>query len=425
MMRGLGLNSAAVAFAFLSVSNASPVSAQASPAAALAPGTVTRPVELSRLIADFRRGQPMGKYKQGAFCGPWGGKLEWNVTWNAPLTWEDLAKVFLAEVRSAGFKSIGEPTLFDTGSGLRSEHLVGGVIETIDLNLCFPYLSSGQTRVASGRGTVVMTWQIFSKAENKVIATVRTQGSGSQKEEGVDGDAQIIYAAFAENVRNLIASNEFRSTFIGQPGPAAGATSAPGSVIDLPRPKKAVASIGDAVASTVLIFSDQAFGSGFLVSDNGYVLTNQHVVKTAKYVKVRWSDGTESLGEVVRSDAKRDVALIKTEANGHLPLATRGAVTVGEDVFAIGAPLDPQMQSSVTKGIVSSPSRTIDGQRFIQSDVAVNPGNSGGPLLDKQSQLVGMTVAGLAPEGVPVGVNLFIPISDAFVSLGLRTASAQ
>ena len=176
------------------------------------------------------------------------------------------------------------------------------------------------------------------------------------------------------------------------------------------------------VKSVAVIFAGDGSGSGFLISDEGYLLTNRHVVGGSKYVKVKWSDGDETLGEVVRSNARRDVALVKVEARGRSALVLRsGPVRQGEPVYAIGSPLGEALQNTMTRGIVSA-TRVIDGQPIIQSDVAVTHGNSGGPLLDEKGRVIGMTESGMAPAGSPIGLNFFIPIDDALRALALAPA---
>ena len=144
------------------------------------------------------------------------------------------------------------------------------------------------------------------------------------------------------------------------------------------------------------------------------------MVGASKYLKVKWSDGIETVGEVVRSDIGRDVALVKTDPRGRAPLALhRGGVEPGDTVFAIGTPLDPRLQGSLTRGVVSA-NRVLGGYAFIQSDVVVNPGNSGGPLLDEKGAVVGLAVSGLVQDKAPRGINFFIPIGDAVDFLGLK-----
>ena len=166
-------------------------------------------------------------------------------------------------------------------------------------------------------------------------------------------------------------------------------------------------------------------GSGFLVDPAGYVLTNAHVVEDARVATVRLATGREILGDVVRVEPERDVALIKLE-EGQLPAVPVRALEpgIGEEVYALGAPLDEKLVGSVTRGVVSG-YREIDGQRYIQSDVNTLPGNSGGPLVDGSGNVVGMTVMGRTENGAFVGINYFIPIGEALASLNLRTAGAR
>ena len=167
------------------------------------------------------------------------------------------------------------------------------------------------------------------------------------------------------------------------------------------------------------MFAPEGSGSGFLVSDDGYLLTNHHVVGTAKVVKVKWSDGTESVGQVLRSDPRRDVAVIKTEPGGRPALILRHTeAQQGETVFAIGSPLGDRFQNTMSKGIVSA-LRNQQGQSYIQSDVMVNHGSSGGPLLDETGHVIGLTASGQVINGSPVGINFFIPIDDALKTLNL------
>jgi serine protease Do len=157
-----------------------------------------------------------------------------------------------------------------------------------------------------------------------------------------------------------------------------------------------------------------------LLSDDGYVLTNAHVVGDEKEVRVRWSDGIEKVGEVVRVAKTRDVAVIKTDPRGRPPLPIlHGAVDPGRRVYAIGSPKGKDFQGTVSSGVVSA-SRTIDGMRYIQSDVSVSPGSSGGALLDESGSLLGITEGGFDNGGQRAGLNIFIPIGDAMDFLNLE-----
>ncbi len=132
-------------------------------------------------------------------------------------------------------------------------------------------------------------------------------------------------------------------------------------------------------------FDAQSLGSGFVVSEDGYVVSNYHVVKDAEEIVVRLSDRREFKAEVVGTDERSDIALIKIEAKD-LPVVKVGRsndLRVGEWVLAIGSPFG--FEHSVTAGIVSAKGRSLPSENyvpFIQTDVAINPGNSGGPLFN-------------------------------------------
>lgn len=201
----------------LSLSSALAQVTQASPVVAT---VATRPVELRGLRQTFRRGQPMGKYKQGVFCGPFGGKLEWDTSWNwnRRFNSEDFYRLFHEEVQAAGFRIAGLRTgFFDQGDGVRAEHMVAGTIDGLNLNLCYPYRQLGNIDSVQGNGTVHVSWEIFSKAENKVVATLQTEGSGRQSDYVSSGDYEIILAGFRDSVRKLVASPEFKAAFVGEP----------------------------------------------------------------------------------------------------------------------------------------------------------------------------------------------------------------
>ncbi len=160
-------------------------------------------------------------------------------------------------------------------------------------------------------------------------------------------------------------------------------------------------------------------GSGFIISEDGYLLTNNHVVEDADEITVSLGDRREYIAEVIGADERSDVALLKIEAND-LPVLEIGEsknLKVGEWVVAIGSPF--QLRFSVTSGIVSAKGRSIPNGSdstyvpFIQTDVAINPGNSGGPLFDLEGKVVGINSQIYTRSGGYMGVSFAIPIDYA------------
>ena len=159
-----------------------------------------------------------------------------------------------------------------------------------------------------------------------------------------------------------------------------------------------------------------SLGSGFIISKDGYVLTNHHVVNNASEIVVKLKDRRELLAKLIGSDESTDVALLKVDAN-ELPVVEIGSpdqLQVGEWVLAIGTPFG--FEQSVTAGIVSAKGRSLpDGNYvpFIQTDVAINPGNSGGPLFSMQGKVVGINSQIYSRSGGYMGLSFAIPIDVA------------
>lgn len=163
----------------------------------------------------------------------------------------------------------------------------------------------------------------------------------------------------------------------------------------------------------------EGIGSGFIFSEEGYVLTNYHVIANANQVKVIFNNGKEVNAKIVNYQPEADLAVLKITDKVELPgVATLGDsenLQVGEQVVAIGNPLGKEYLGSVTTGIVSAVSRDveIDGKKMnlIQTDTAINPGNSGGPLINAKGEVVGINTAKLSGEGIE-GIGFSIPIND-------------
>ncbi|MDI1292300.1 MAG: DegQ family serine endoprotease [Methylobacter sp.] len=156
-----------------------------------------------------------------------------------------------------------------------------------------------------------------------------------------------------------------------------------------------------------------SLGSGFIISADGYILTNHHVVKDADEIVVKFSDHRELTAKLIGSDARTDVALLKVEAKD-LPAVAIGEpnkLQVGEWVLAIGSPFG--FEQSVTAGIVSAKGRSLPGGNyvpFIQTDVAINPGNSGGPLFNMEGKVVGINSQIYSRTGGFMGLSFSIPM---------------
>jgi serine protease Do len=161
-------------------------------------------------------------------------------------------------------------------------------------------------------------------------------------------------------------------------------------------------------------FKQRSLGSGFIISHDGYIFTNNHVVEQADKILVKLSDGKEYEAKVIGRDAKTDIALIKIKPAESLPVAEIGdseRVRVGEWVLAIGNPFG--LEQTVTAGIVSAKGRVIGAgpyDNFIQTDASINPGNSGGPLFNMEGKVIGINTA-IVAQGQ--GIGFAIPVNMA------------
>lgn len=163
-------------------------------------------------------------------------------------------------------------------------------------------------------------------------------------------------------------------------------------------------------------FESKSMGSGFIITSDGYILTNTHLVDSAEEITVKLTDKREFRAKLIGADRKTDIALLKIDATG-LPKVTQGdpnKLKVGEWVVAIGSPFG--FENSVTAGIVSAKGRSLAQENFvpfIQTDVAINPGNSGGPLFNMKGEVVGINSQIYSRTGGFMGLSFAIPIDVA------------
>ena len=165
----------------------------------------------------------------------------------------------------------------------------------------------------------------------------------------------------------------------------------------------------------------EGIGSGFIINEEGYILTNYHVVKGAQEISVTLSNDVTTTAQIVNYDENQDVAMIKiTDESVEIPatveLGDSDSLQPGEEVIAIGTPLSTELSSTVTKGIISATSRSVAVEsgvtmNLIQTDAAINAGNSGGPLVNTKGEVVGINSSKISGEAVE-GIGFSIPIND-------------
>lgn len=221
--------------------------------------------------------------------------------------------------------------------------------------------------------------------------------------------------ALATTFQNFIAKKEIQSILPIEEG----AMKAEGEKITLLPTKKSPESIEEAIKSTVTVVTDEGHGSGLFISKDGYILTNYHVIANQKNFKIVTNGNKTLEAEVVRKSEVADLALLKVKDSTQyaFQLPSEKTYAVGQDVFCIGTPNSKELGQTVSKGIVSG-KRKQGMLEMIQTDVSVNQGNSGGPLIDKKANLLGIVNSKLMGVGVE-GIGFCIPAHEVLTYLNL------
>jgi S1-C subfamily serine protease len=317
------------------------------------------------------------------------------------------------ELDAAGYPKVVESAFDSALPNTSVEYELAATLTDVQMTVC------GIDDDVKGGVWMQLDWELFSPRERKVVYRATVEGSAQTAEGKRMQPNDLVQQALTANVRNLLANPAFVDQATRRASGGAIDVSAALAVASRPRAGSRAQDRMPALQSAmVTIFSGGGSGSGFFISSDGHLLTNQHVVGDAKFVKIKLATGRELLGEVLRSDSGRDVALVKTEpvALSAMDLAPAEPRS-GDEVFALGSPLGEALAGTVTRGVLSSV-REIEQRRWLQSDVRVLPGSSGGPLLGADGGVVGITARGLG-EG-QLGVNLFVPIREAMSALRLE-----
>jgi S1-C subfamily serine protease len=385
------------------------------------PSPPAKTVALARLVVKLPPGTQWAILQKGMFCTAGGA-----ITANGGQSEMKVAAVmdaFRSEFKAAGLHPEEEASLFDPAGASPSEYALAGVITDQKFVLCAPDASPTGVNKMKGDASMTIDWQLYSRLEKQVVARVHTTGSFSSREIVTGGAPMFENKVFSENVKQLAADPALRKVLSGAglsegdlvKPPAQSQQVVTGALAVRPRP------IDKAGQSVVVIYAGNTLGSGVLISQDGFVLTDAHVVGDSPAVRLRWTDGKDSTATVVRVSKERDVALLKTDVKGHDALPLRQTTPeIGATVFAVGAPEGQRFEGTVTRGVISA-SRVFQGFTYIQSDVTTGHGASGGPLLDENGYVVGLTEGGTHNQ-TSSGISLFTPVKDAiaFLALDLR-----
>lgn len=353
---------------------------------------------------------------------------------------DNFREIFLDTLKGQGYDVTGDPGRFfdEQEDEMRTIYAVGGQIVDVKIDVCAESNFWGIDRGFSGEGSVVVNWSVFDMLNRKKVYNLQTKGYGTLTSPNHEGTALLFENAIESAMHNLGADRPFHDLVFYGTEPEVplddnvfDLNEAPITMFDpmesvnIPKTSlftdDAVDRLESLKKAVVMIEAGRSHGSGFFITGQGHMLSNAHVVGNAVRVRVVTSGKKEKLkAEVLRVDRRRDVALLKLE---EIPEDLKIKVLpvrfdepkVGETVYAIGAPQYKKLQDTVSKGIVSAHRYDRrEKQPYIQADVDIYGGNSGGPLLDGQGNLIGMSAKGfLVSADTFGGLNWFIPISEA------------
>ncbi|MCR5889761.1 trypsin-like peptidase domain-containing protein [Hymenobacter sp. J193] len=300
-------------------------------------------------------------------------------------------------------------------AGLNSRYTLQGEMRDVKYNVhaSSPYKSAHfETRC-----TVEVTWKLLNQNRQTVVEQ-KTAGSSIKFEQG--GSAAFEDAF--ENSFYTFFANQQVTEALTKPAGGKGDSDAVQAPISMRRgtPMAADKGLSTAARCVVIVETKDGHGSGCIISPDGYIVTNAHVVEDQEEVKIQLADGMSSKAKVVRLNPEMDLALLKIDAEGltAFQLPTTSLSEIGADVFAIGTPADKELGQTVTKGIISG-RRKVDGRSFLQTDVSINGGNSGGALVARTGQLLGIVNAKLVGRGIE-GIGFAIPAEQVTEALHIK-----
>ncbi|MBN2527046.1 MAG: trypsin-like peptidase domain-containing protein [Deltaproteobacteria bacterium] len=329
----------------------------------------------------------------------------------------DEYRVFIIEeLRKAGFNVKGaESLLFDQDKSNEARFILGATLTELDCGVAGQF---ARQKVCD----MGVEWQLFDRRRDEVIYKVLTR-SFMYINRATEAEKAIKHLVLA-TLKSLINRPKFaevQKEGTGD-GPQTDLTNATfknchAAAMTLP------GDIADAQAASVVVKVGDGTGSGFFISDDGLIITASHVIGHRQQVDIAFNNGTLATATVVRRNKDFDVALLKADvpANRCLPLSV-DVVKTGTTLYAIGSPGGEEFAFSVSSGIVSGV-RQIEGKWFVQTDASLNPGNSGGPLLDDAGHVVAMVSWKVALQGFE-GMSFGVPIETVLEKLSISPGNA-
>lgn len=338
---------------------------------------------------------------------------------------EIIKNFLLLELEKAGYNLSRPSALFGADESRKPRFLLAGGLSKWSAFYHQGFWSNADTFVDA---SVEVQWEIYDQIAKKVIYRATTEGYGATK--GVSDLETPTIEAIRVSFKKLLCNKELVAALDGNV-----VASVPEKKIDCTvfyyRANKSMEDAPDKIAEAIkTVFTlklPTSHGSGFLINSDGFALTNNHVVEGVTSFEAIFSDGKTIKGEVIKTIPERDLALVKLSGSGYqyLPLKLTRDLSIGQDIFAIGTPADISMglSQTVSKGIISGMREKVkftkEPQTLIQTDAAINKGNSGGPIIDSKGFAIGVSFSGLTTEKGFEGLKFAISIDEAILAFGL------
>ena len=380
-------------------------------------------IEFDKLLAEFPEGKVIGEAKQGSL--------------SKQLTWEGFSRIgsetFTVRtydvLGTAGFNTQAKESvqLFaDEKRTKKSARYVLGAKAT-HLWIDSKGLNAYGYGTITSKTTITIEWQVFDRTLNKVVLKGESKGIDESKYASESSSGPLL-AAYGDALTNFLKSGSLYEMVKGSAQePTSAKTDAPDSTvattlvrsITLPAFENSPAMIQYATQSCVTISTDAGHGSGVIISDKGLILTAAHVVDGINRLQIVFASGIELEAKVLKQDETHDIALLQVVGSGYKPLPLGKGMTLGlgEEIVTIGTPGDLELGQSVSKGILSG-KRKHEEIVYLQTDLAVSPGNSGGPLLNSKGEIIGIVQRKLIGNGIE-GINFALPIETVMKQLNI------
>ena len=387
---------------------------------------------LAKLITDIDRGEtiftfPAKPPTKGYLCNytirdgdiTYSGGKKYLGDWSS-----ELGDIFYESLTKLGYDIAGDPKdLFNANASVSSaEYLIAGRVVKMTGNFCsdHDFWYAMPTNKYSGEMSITVEWSVLNTLTKNIVLNETITGYYKLEKPEKEGITTVFENAFAISTETFAKSVKLRNLAVGKKIVTTNDNNSKKEIKISQGKSQKEFNINNLKSNIVTIRIGQGHGSGFFIGNNGYLLTNAHVVGDSKSVQIITSSGMEIEGQVIRKSKSRDVSLIKVPLKIANSLYLKFEIPdIASDVYAAGTPINEALKTTVTKGIISNIRvDNTSGLKFIQSDASISPGNSGGPLFDKFGNVIGISVAKYNTSSAE-GLGLFIPLKDAFSSIKL------